>query len=398
MLSSANGPLMLLDMGLRGALVAMLLLLAGVMRRDRPALAATRVGVAMALGLCVQVIGATPMLEAQVPVLWQVPLIAVSVGNAVLFWIFVQALFDDEFALRSVHVLAWLAVAALSAVNCAIFANSSLALAPIFMGLQRAMPLVFAVLAAVAAAQHWRADLVEARRRLRVFVLLAGIAYSLVSIVTHVGSPNGRLVGTTATLDVVALLMIVGVLVVRLMRLSSTDLFPSSQEIATTTFLEHIAQHAEVANAIPDEPAVTPLEQMRPPLPAPDPAEERLAHALQQLMAVERAYRREDLSLASLAAELAVPEYRLRKLINQRLGFRNFNAFVNAFRLDEVCAALRDPEQRELPVLTLALESGFQSIGPFNRAFKTLTGITPTEYRKEHSAESSNRLAESCNP
>jgi AraC-like DNA-binding protein len=40
-----------------------------------------------------------------------------------------------------------------------------------------------------------------------------------------------------------------------------------------------------------------------------------------------------------------------------------------------------------VPVLTIALDAGFQSIGPFNRAFKTETGLTPTEYRKQ---------AESC--
>jgi len=105
-------------------------------------------------------------------------------------------------------------------------------------------------------------------------------------------------------------------------------------------------------------------------------------------MVAERAYRTEDLTVASLAARLAVPEYRLRRLINQRLGHRNFNAYVNGFRLDEARAVLADPAQRELPVLSIALEAGFQSIGPFNRAFKGATGLTPTEYRREKLADS----------
>lgn len=102
----------------------------------------------------------------------------------------------------------------------------------------------------------------------------------------------------------------------------------------------------------------------------------------------ERAYRSEDLTVARLAARLAVPEYRLRRLINQRLGHRNFNAFVNGFRLDEARDALVDPARRDLPVLTIALEAGFQSIGPFNRAFKADTGLTPTEFRREKLADS----------
>jgi len=105
-------------------------------------------------------------------------------------------------------------------------------------------------------------------------------------------------------------------------------------------------------------------------------------------MAVEHAYRSEDLSIASLAARLSVPEYRLRRVINQRLGHRNFNAFVNGFRLAETLAALADPSKRGVPVLTIALTAGFQSIGPFNRAFKAATGLTPTEFRRQKLAES----------
>ena len=38
--------------------------------------------------------------------------------------------------------------------------------------------------------------------------------------------------------------------------------------------------------------------------------------------------------------------------------------------------------QAEVPVITIAMDAGFQSLGPFNRAFKATTGVTPTEYRR----------------
>jgi AraC-like DNA-binding protein len=38
-----------------------------------------------------------------------------------------------------------------------------------------------------------------------------------------------------------------------------------------------------------------------------------------------------------------------------------------------------------VPVLTIALDAGFSSLGPFNRAFKADTGLTPTEYRRLNS-------------
>jgi len=99
-------------------------------------------------------------------------------------------------------------------------------------------------------------------------------------------------------------------------------------------------------------------------------------------MTVERAYRREGLTIGALAAALGLPEYRLRQLINEGLGYSNFNAFLNRYRIDEARAALADPAQREVPVLTIAMDAGFQSIGPFNRAFKAGAGVTPTEYRR----------------
>lgn len=81
--------------------------------------------------------------------------------------------------------------------------------------------------------------------------------------------------------------------------------------------------------------------------------------ALHQLMTQTRVYRSEDLTVASLAQRLKTPEYRPRRVINRRLGHRNFNAFVNGFRIDEAKAALANPAQRELPVLSIASKSGF---------------------------------------
>jgi AraC-like DNA-binding protein len=51
--------------------------------------------------------------------------------------------------------------------------------------------------------------------------------------------------------------------------------------------------------------------------------------------------------------------------------------------LSEAMAALTDPSQSSVPTLTIALDTGFGSVGPFNRAFKAPTGMTPTEYRRE---------------
>lgn len=64
------------------------------------------------------------------------------------------------------------------------------------------------------------------------------------------------------------------------------------------------------------------------------------------------------------------------------LGFRNFNQMVNHVRIEEAQRRLADPAFDHLPILTLAYDCGFGSIGPFNRAFKAKTGMTPQAFRK----------------
>ena len=112
-------------------------------------------------------------------------------------------------------------------------------------------------------------------------------------------------------------------------------------------------------------------------------ADQKLVDALMRLMADERIYRHDNVTIGALATKLSIPEYRLRRLINQQLGHRNFNVFLNNHRIEEAKAALADPTQAEVPVITIAMDAGFASLGPFNRAFKATTGVTPTEFRRQ---------------
>ena len=117
-----------------------------------------------------------------------------------------------------------------------------------------------------------------------------------------------------------------------------------------------------------------------------EPDDSALLARLATEMARERLYRQDGLTITAVAARLGVPEYRLRRAINQGLGARNFNAYLNGFRLTEARDALRDPQQRDVPILTIALDAGFGSLAPFNRAFRDAEDCTPSEYRARHAA------------
>lgn len=94
-------------------------------------------------------------------------------------------------------------------------------------------------------------------------------------------------------------------------------------------------------------------------------------------------FRDPSIAIVKLASDLAVGQHRLRKLINAGLGYANFSSFLNTFRVNAVCEAMRDPAKADLPILTLSLDAGFKSLSAFNQAFKTATGMTPRQYRSQ---------------
>ncbi|MEM7360830.1 MAG: helix-turn-helix domain-containing protein [Pseudomonadota bacterium] len=115
--------------------------------------------------------------------------------------------------------------------------------------------------------------------------------------------------------------------------------------------------------------------------------EQQVYQRLITIVDKEQAYRDHTLSIGNLAERVAIPPHQLRKLINQTMGYRNFSAFVNHYRIREVKQMLANPEKSNVPILTLALEAGFSSLAPFQRAFKASEGLTPTEYRNTHSQD-----------
>ena len=112
-----------------------------------------------------------------------------------------------------------------------------------------------------------------------------------------------------------------------------------------------------------------------------DAPDDALLQALNKAMDEEHIYHREGLGIAAFAEHLGSQEYILRRLINTQLGYRNFNQFLNRHRVEEACTRLADPAQARLPILTIAMELGYRSLGTFNRAFKEQIGMTPSKYR-----------------
>jgi AraC-like DNA-binding protein len=124
-----------------------------------------------------------------------------------------------------------------------------------------------------------------------------------------------------------------------------------------------------------------------------DPATTR---KLEELMTQEKLYTQTGLTISDLAERLDMQEYKLRRLINQSMGYRNFNQFLNNYRIQD---ASRQLQQTAAPVSSIALGVGYSSLSVFNKAFKDRFDMTPTEFRNaQPAAESgSSATAESSN-
>lgn len=111
--------------------------------------------------------------------------------------------------------------------------------------------------------------------------------------------------------------------------------------------------------------------------------EETLAKKLQHIMQDEKTYLQPELTIADVAKLIGSTEHALRTLINTRLGHRHFSAYVNEMRIRHVKQDFMNPKKSDLSILTIALDAGFNSISSFNRAFKNIESMTPSQFRRD---------------
>lgn len=141
---------------------------------------------------------------------------------------------------------------------------------------------------------------------------------------------------------------------------------------------------AETGTAPADFPATTPeagsvpaaAEASRPQPVVDARVRERIRQALED----EQLFRNPTLTLAELAAHTGLPARLISFTVNQGFG-QSFNDLVNSYRVAEVQRRLTSTDDAQrLTLLGIAFESGFNSKTTFNRIFKQVTGVAPSEF------------------
>lgn len=338
-----------LDLMLRGGACGLMLLVAGLLIRDHRRAPAARLGALFALSATAFTLCSTLALRGHLGLLLP-PAVALMSGGNLTFWLFARAMFEDGFRLRPWHAATWLVLALVGLYEALVLGPEMTPIAIAVRGFLVLESLGLGLLAAGQTLASWPADLVEPRRRARPFVIGAAAGFIALNALSDVLGPRTTVPDTGSLIRALALAVIA---------------------------LGAAAALLRVAGAGWLSPANTAV-----PVRSVEPADAGLAAALDQAMRIDRAYRQESLTIGKLAERLGAAEHRLRRLINSDLGQRNFNAYINGYRIDETKAALADRGQDAVPILTIALDAGFNSLGPFNRAFRAETGMTPTDFRR----------------
>jgi AraC-like DNA-binding protein len=273
--------------------------------------------------------------------------------DGVFFWWFCLALFCDQYRFRAVHFAPALLILVVTPFSFIL--DDPLALGVITL-LKQAVSIVLFLHATYFALLSLKDDLVDDRRRFRV------------AIAVSVGLSAVFLMG----LDI----------------LLYDTAWQTAYQVGSAIWLLVLsfafamwALRASPAMFV-DRSTVTRQHDTQAAIAAIEPADKPLLARLESAMEAG-AYRETGLTVGRLADLLRTPEHRLRKLINQGLGYRNFSAYINSHRVEDAKEILADPEQARRQILQVALDLGYGSIASFNRAFREATGEAPTSFRRK---------------
>jgi len=346
--------LILLDSAMRLMAIGQLLLIAIVIGRGRAPRSIRAATVGLLICICAYLILVTPAwLNARGP-FWALNQLAAQ-ATPVMLWVFAHLLFERP--LNRTAVIGGLVVLLGCWIVFGFAGMRESALGFWLSGLQRGTMLAMTAHAILIAVSERGDDLIEKRRRLRVgFVIVVGILALMVLVIEMI-------FGFRSTAGTVTLPQALAILVATMAM--GTALLQSDPDI--------------LFNPAADE---------SPPVPAFSPSEHVLKQKLDAAMA-SGVHREAGLTIGALAERLGTPEHRLRALINQRLGYRNFSSFLNHHRIAEAKAMLADPAHVDLPILTIAMDLGYGSLAPFNRAFREDVGQAPSDYRRSVYTEKS---------
>lgn len=280
------------------------------------------------------------------PLPWRIPIDFLSISTTVWAWIFAHQLFERRIAkpllvaVPLLLTLLWIIAFTLPQWQWFTF------YAIRFLSLALVIHLIIIALTGRAD------DLIEKRRRIRMYLpIFVGLQVGGVLVYELFFGPTDNIPSVSAINAMLILILVLG---------AGMAVLAAEEELFSKPVVNQ-RQARPILNLSPSETVL----------------HDKLIAAME-----EGQYRIPSLTIATLASQLDTQEHRLRALINKQLGHRNFSSFLNGYRIREAKEKFADRALVDLQILTIAMDLGYGSLAPFNRAFRNETGLTPSDFRK----------------
>lgn len=352
----------------RAIAVAEMALILGLLLKQRDSTLALRLGQLFVVCVISYLLSDAYRPESvteQPPFLWYA-LISVAMAIPALYWALARTVFIDDFrwGKKEWWVIGLYELTSISFLGLDYFWHFALGRTHVgFMGFPLLMRIALSVWTLYIVLESWRSDLMESRRRLRLLAALIIGGYTLATLMFELSGINSPREAPILLLHTAGIAVIGFLVLLSLGQLNITALYL-------------------LADDKPKDGEVTPADSNI--ASSSDETDTQIANWEEQLSRIrgERLYALENMTIAKLAELLSVPEYRLRKQIVQSTQYKNFNQFLNHFRVEEAASRLISEQDQKLPIVSIALDVGFRSLPSFNRSFKERFMMTPSEYRK----------------
>lgn len=281
-----------------------------------------------------------------------------------LFWLFTITFFQSKLGWSGIPITYRLLFFSCLALNLAACVHQSGSVTPLVTDLYYVgfvLKNLMVVMALYEVIVNWKHDLVECRRKFRLGIIGTVGVFLLFAIATEFIYADQSIPRHISFINISMITLLSIVKAYWILIANPTALIEAIDEVPEA-LSEKLPKHDANISA----------------------TDQAWLDSLENCMVDQGYYRNNELTIRSLSEHISIPEHHLRRLINQHLGFRNFNEYLNKFRIEEASQRLSDPQQARLPITTIAIESGYASLTTFNKAFKALMEMTPSEYRKNH--------------
>ncbi|MDN4013436.1 AraC family transcriptional regulator [Chryseobacterium gambrini] len=116
---------------------------------------------------------------------------------------------------------------------------------------------------------------------------------------------------------------------------------------------------------------------------------EELFAKIEQTINLNGHFKDPDFNLTDLSSKMKINNGYLSKAIRHK-GFTNFNHYLNYHRIDFAKKLIAEADLKKITIMYIYSEAGFGSQSTFNRVFKNIEGITPSQYIDKIVKESEN--------